>query len=285
MAQQPTLSVVMIARDEGWRIRAALESVRDLADEILLGDNGSEDDTRAIDAKLGVRVLDVPFDGYGTTKQRVVDAATGDWILALDADEVIPPELAAEIRAAIAEPGAPAAFHLPRQAWFLGRRIRHGGWGRDEVLRLFRRGRGRYDDALVHEQIHVEGPTGRLTHFLQHHTDPSLPRYLAKIDRYSSLAARRLAADPSRHTGAGVGLVRGCTRLWGQLLLKGGWRDGLPGTILAVSSAYAVFLRYTKAELIRRGQTDRCCAERLRAVPGDAVGPDGNGNGRKTDGR
>ncbi|MCP4549852.1 MAG: glycosyltransferase family 2 protein [bacterium] len=262
MAQERiTLSVVMIVKDDGRRLRDSLASVfvegEDFADEVIVADTGSRDDTPDIAREMGARVIDLPFTGFGETKQRALDHATGDWVFALDSDEVISPALRTEIRRTITDTDK-AGFIIPRISWFLGKRIRHGGWGQDEILRLFRREQGRYNDAPVHEKVIITGPAGRLDGHLEHNTDPYFPQYLAKIDRYSTLAARQIAADPKKRTGTWPALAHASSKFWRMLILKGGWRDGIHGLLLAVSSGYTGFMRYTKAELIRRGEADYC---------------------------
>ena len=262
MSERVTLSVVMIAKDEEERIGASLASVlcrledgSDFADEVLVVDTGSSDDTMDVARELGARVSELPFEGFGPTKQKALEMAGGDWILALAAAEIVPAPLREEIRRAI-ESAERNGYHVPRIAWFLGSEIRHGGWGRDSVLRLARRGHCRYDGALVHEKIEVDGPVGRLEAAIEHHGDPSFSRVLSKIDHYSTAAARKLADDPGRRTGAAAAFGHAWAKFWGMILIKQGWRDGIHGWLLAATSAYSSFLRYSKAELIRRGEDD-----------------------------
>lgn len=264
--KKPTLSVVMIARDEGWRIAQSLRSAS-FADEVIVADTGSTDDTVKVAKAEGARVVSIPFGGFGPTKQAAINRAEGEWVLSLDADEVVSEALRREIERVIAAPGQYQGFVLPRQAWFLGRAMQHGGWGRDEVLRLFRRERGRLTPVPVHERIEVDGPVGRLRHALEHHTDPFFTRYLAKIDRYSTLGAERLAADPRRRTGVLPALGHSASKFLSKLVIQQGWRDGAHGFLLAVSSAYASFLRYLKADFIRRGRGEVFTARELHSVP------------------
>ncbi len=281
--ERPALSVVIIARNEARRIGSCLDSVR-FADERIVADTGSEDDTALVAEAHGARVISIPFTGFGPTKQQAIEKARGDWVLSLDADEQVSAALGDEILEAIRAGGASDGYILRRRAWFLGRRINHGGWGSDQVLRLFRRGRGRFSEDLVHERIAVAGPVGRLRHHLEHHSEATFAGYLAKIERYSTLAAEAIAADPEERAGVGPGLAHATARLIKMCVFRGGWRDGLHGALLAVSSAYSVFLRYVKADLIRKGRGDAVTVWELRAAERRASGstgkdPDGTAPG------
>lgn len=253
--ETPNLSVVIMARNEAARIAECLASVA-FADERIVVDTGSSDATVEIARAQGVRVEQLTFEGFGATKQKALALARGDWILSLDADERVTPELATEMQAAIGAGETADGYYLRRHAWFLGKRIYHGGWGRDRVLRLYRRGRGHCSRDPVHERIEVSGRVGSLRHILDHHSDPTLRVHLAKIDRYSTLAAVRIAADRSKHTGVGPALVHGCARFFKVYVFKAGWRDGILGALLAASGAYSAFLRYAKADLIRKGKAE-----------------------------
>lgn len=248
----PNLSVIIMARNEAARIADCLASVP-FANEVIVADTGSTDATAEVARSHGARVEQVSFEGFGPTKQKALDLATGAWILSLDADERVTSELAKEIQAAIVAPDAADGYFLPRRAWFLGRRIHHGGWGCDRVLRLFRRGHGRCSRDPVHERIEITGRVARFQHALDHHSDPTLRVHLAKIDRYSTLAAARIAADKTIRTGVGAALAHGGARFFKVYVYKSGWRDGIHGALLAASGAYSAFLRYAKADLIRRG--------------------------------
>lgn len=260
---RPRLSVVMIARNEAWRIRASLESAA-FADELLVADTASTDGTAQVAKSCGARVIDLPFEGYGATKQMALEAATGEWALVLDADEVITPELKASIQEVVVQDGPFDGYLVQRRAWFLGKPMAHGGWGRDRVLRLVRRARARFTESKVHERLEVTGRTGSLAGLLDHHTDPSFPRYLAKIDRYSSLAAQELA-ESGKSVNLGTALLHGTARFFKQYLMKRGYRDGVHGALLALTSGYSVALRHLKARLLRMGNGEAILSDTLHA--------------------
>jgi len=153
-----SLSVIIIAKDAEPMIRRCLESVA-WADEIVVVENGSADRTADIARKLGARVHQTAdWPGYGPQKNRALDLATGDWLLSLDADEWVTPGLRDEIQGAIAGADGTVAFRIPRKSSFCGRYMRHSGWWPDYVVRVFKRGNGRFSADAVHERVIIEGP-------------------------------------------------------------------------------------------------------------------------------
>lgn len=252
---RPHLSVAIIARDEEQRLGACLRSAA-FADEIIVADTGSQDGTARLAREHGARVVQVPFHGFGDAKNRATEEASGEWVLSLDADERITDALRLELLAALENPGKTVAFSIPRISLFLEKPMRHGGWGRDRVLRLFRRGKARFSDDQVHERLLVDGPTAPLKSPMLHDTTPTLGHYLTKMDRYSTLAARRIAKDPQRRVGVLPGLLHGLGNGLRKYFLLQGFRDGWRGCVLAAGTTYEKFLRYVKADLIRRGREE-----------------------------
>ncbi|MDP8205354.1 MAG: glycosyltransferase family 2 protein [Candidatus Electryonea clarkiae] len=250
----PGLSVVIITLNEALRIGDCLSSVS-FADEIIVADSGSTDDTCKISQELGARVEKIAFTGFGTTKQSAIEFARHEWILSLDADEIVGNTLQEEIKKVLKEPPQANGYIIQRDAWFLGKRIRYGGWDNTRILRLFRNGKGRFTDDQVHERIIVEGHLGSLNGILEHHTVTTFPHYLAKLDRYSTLGAQKIVSRSDNNIGIGSAFYHAIAKFLSMYVLKAGWRDGLPGALLAVSSAYSTFLRYTKAAMMLRGVT------------------------------
>jgi len=248
-----TLSIVMIARNEAERIRESLRSAL-FADELIVVDTGSTDETASIAREEGAHVTTIPFAGFGRTKQKAIELATRDWVLSLDADEHITKGLRKQIQKVIQSPGAYSGFRVHRRGWFLGQPMKHGGWGHDEVIRLFKRGRGRFTPDNVHERITVDGMVGTLEGVLEHHTDISFPHFLAKLDKYTTLAAEELASRPHRVVGLLPAMIHSFGTLVKQLILQRGFLDGSRGILLAFSAAYSTLLRYSKAGMIRRGE-------------------------------
>ena len=248
----PRLSVAIIARNEADRLPGCLASVRGLADEIVVLDTGSTDDTAAVAEAAGASVARHDFLGFGPTKQMAVELTHGDWILSIDADERLSPALAAAVRKVLDDPSAADGYQLNRRMILLGRMLRFGGLRGEWVVKLFRRGRGRFTAEAVHEHVEVSGRTARLAGALEHHTVRSLGEYVGKVEWYAALRAEELAArgvrwhfwDPLR-LPLNVGLIGG---------LRLGVLDGVPGILYAWITAYSSWL---KRDLLRRGPEAR----------------------------
>jgi len=239
------LSVVTITLNEEHNIVECLKSVS-WADELIVVDSGSSDRTVDLARQAGARVLQLPWRGYGATKNDALRYAAGDWILWLDADERVPPELAAEIRdivgrSDVSSPG----FTVARRAFFLGKWIRHCGWYPSRVTRLFRRSKGRFSENRVHEQLILEGDTGQLRNDLLHFTDPHLYHYFEKFNRYTSLAAEDLHAAGARFSLYDV-LVRPPFVFLKMFVVRRGFLDGMHGFVLSLASMAYVFVKYAK---------------------------------------
>jgi glycosyltransferase involved in cell wall biosynthesis len=243
------LSVVIITRDEEAALGAALDSVS-WADEIVVVDSGSTDRTVEIARARGAKVL-VTHDwpGFGMQKNRALDQATRDWVLSIDADERVTPELRDEIRAAIERTGVHDAYEVSRMSSYCGRFMRHGGWWPDRVTRLFRRGKARFTDDLVHERVVVEGSTGRLAAHLEHEAFEDLEEVLRKIDRYSTAGARMHHARGERGSLTRAVLHAGWA-FFRTYVLRAGFLDGRHGFMLAVSNAEGTYYRYAKLMML-----------------------------------
>lgn len=189
-----TLSVVLATRNEAANIGRCLEAVKHIADEIIVCDESSGDDTVAIAKKYGAKIIHTQHQqNFHLTKNKAIDAAKMDWILQLDADEVVSPELAKEIISKIQDQKSNLnGYWLNRRNWFLYRFLTKGGQYPDPTLRLYRHGFGRLPAKDVHEQAEVKGPTGHLTNDLLHYRDTSFEKYLDGFNRYSSFIATQL---------------------------------------------------------------------------------------------
>jgi len=247
----PRLSVIVITRNEESHIGDCLDSVA-FADEIVVLDSGSTDRTRDIARARGARVeVSVDWPGFGPQKNRALDLATGDWVLSIDADERVPPELAQAIQRAIAAPEADA-YRIARLSNFCGRWIRHSGWWPDYVLRLFRRGAGRFSDAAVHERVETAGRVGTLPGHFLHYPYASLEAFIDKINRYSTEAARAAHAR-GRRTGILGPFGHGAWTFVRHYVLRRGFLDGWQGLLLAGMAATGSFYRYAKLYRLGRG--------------------------------
>jgi glycosyltransferase involved in cell wall biosynthesis len=250
----PRLSVALITLNEERNLAACLRSVS-FADEIVVVDNASTDRTREIAREFGARVLEVPdWPGFGPQKNRALEACTGDWILALDADERVEEALRAEIERALAH-AAFDVYAMPRRSTYCGRYIRHGGWWPDYITRLFRRGSARYSDARVHERLITDRPVGRLRAPLTHYSFRSMDQVVAKMNHYSSEGARMLA-DRGRAPGLASAIGHGVAAFFRTYVVRLGFLDGRYGFLLAVSNAEGSYYRYVKAMLAAETRRD-----------------------------
>ncbi|MHB0947715.1 MAG: glycosyltransferase family 2 protein [Gemmatimonadaceae bacterium] len=240
----PTLSAVLIVQDEEHYLPDCLASLAGVAQEVVVLDGGSRDATVAIAQRAGARVHHRPFDHFGAQKQAALELATGEWVLAIDADERIPPALAREITRVVADPGAHAGYAIRRQMIYLGTPLKHGGAENDWVLRLARRSRARFTDAAVHERLVVEGSEGRLRETMDHLKYRTLAEHVATIDHYTTLAAGELRARGGRF--ASWHLLRIPAEIWARLVLRAGLLDGRAGIIHAAMAGFYTFLKYAK---------------------------------------
>ena len=262
----PTLSVIVITKNEAARIDACLASVA-FAGEWIVVDSRSSDDTVARARRHGARVtISDDWPGFGAQKQRALDLATGDWVLAIDADERVSPELAARIEAVVRDDrggGDLVAYELSRLSQMSGRWIRHGDWYPDRVVRLFRRGRARFSPDLVHERVVVDGPVGRLEGDLLHYTMPTYEDAIAKMNRYSSGRATDKVAAGDRG-GLVMALGHAAWAFLRSYIVRRGFLDGAAGFIVASYIAEGTWWRYLKMAELARGLP--------ASGPGDAAG-------------
>lgn len=245
-----SLSVIIITLNEAHAIRACLESVA-WADEIIVVDSGSTDDTLAICREFTPHVYHHEWPGFGPQKNHALGHASREWVLSLDADERISPELRQEIQNAMVAPGNYSAFRMPRLSSFCGRFMRHSGWWPDYVTRLFKRGSARFSDDLVHERLIVDGATGTLKSPLLHDTYRDLEEVLDKVNSYSTAGARMLD-QKQRKSGLSTAILHGLWAFVRTYFLRRGFLDGREGFMLAVSNAEGTYYRYIKLMLLNR---------------------------------
>ena len=245
-----SLSVTVITKNEAHHIEACLCSVA-FADEIIVLDSGSTDDTVRLAVSMGAKVSErFDWEGFGIQKNRALALATSDWVLSIDADERVSSDLQAEIRAVLQAP-AFSAYSIPRLSSYCGQYMRYSGWYPDRTTRLFRRQAARFSDDSVHEKILVPGQIGQLNHQLTHESYLNLEAVLDKINLYSTAGAQNLLykkKSASLRTAIGHGI-------WAFLrtyFLRLGFLDGRLGFILAVSNAEGTYYRYLKLWLLHR---------------------------------
>ena len=240
----PPLSVTIITKNEASNIAAALQSVA-WADEMIVVDAESTDDTVAIARGYATRVLVRPWNGYGDQKNFAADLAQHDWILSIDADERVTPELAAEIGRTLSSHSPTHGFQVPRVTFHLGRWIRSTDWYPDYQLRLYDRRHARWNNRQVHESVTVDGQVGRLHGELQHFAYRDLSHHLKTIDRYTSLAARQMH-EQGRRAGMIDLLFHPPFAFLRNYVLRRGIRDGLAGLIISLLNSYYVMLKFAK---------------------------------------
>lgn len=246
------LSVIIITQDEAHNIGPCLESVR-FADEVVVLDGGSSDRTREIASEMGAKLhVASDWQGFGVQKNRVLALATQEWVLSLDADERVSPELVASITAVIGGNAARDAYEMSRLTWYCGRFLRHSGTAPDYVLRLFRRGTARFSDHLVHERLLPDGPVGRLEGKLLHYSFMNFSQVLQKVEAYSTASAKQSLAA-GKTASVGKALRHALWAFFRTYILRAGFLDGGHGLANAISISEGTYYRYLKIWLGRQG--------------------------------
>jgi glycosyltransferase involved in cell wall biosynthesis len=246
-----TLTAIVITKNEEAVIGRCLGSVA-WADERIVLDSGSSDRTLSIAREHGAKThVTTDWPGPATQRNRAIDLAAGEWILALDADEWVSPELRAEIERTIASPTPHAAFRMPRLSSYCGRPMRHSGWWPDHVSRLLRRGHARFGGGIVHDHLLPQGSVGTLRAPLMHEAFVDLEEVLEKMNSYSSWGAQTLA-EGGRRAGLGTALGHGAWAFLRTYVLRAGFLDGREGFMLAISNAEGTYYRYLKLMLLQR---------------------------------
>jgi glycosyltransferase involved in cell wall biosynthesis len=248
------LSVCIITRDEAENLPRCLDAVA-FADEILVVDSESTDSTREIATARGCRVVVQPFLGHVKQKQFAIERATHDWVLCVDADEVVDDALRAAIESVLAARDPAAGYEVNRHTFHLGAFIDHGGWFPEWRLRLFDRRRGAWRGVDPHDRVEVAGAVSRLDGELRHYAYRDLAHHVRKIDSYTTIIAREKDEAGVRARVSDL-LFRPPARFLRMYLLRGGFRDGVRGLIVAGMGACYVFLKYAKLwerKNVRRG--------------------------------
>ena len=242
----PTLSVILITRNEEANLADCLASLEGIAQQIVVVDTNSSDRTLDIAKSYGA-VIAQPQDwpGFGPQKNRALDLATGEWVLSLDADERLTPALKSEIVTAIHDSAHVDCFAIPRLSWYCGRFIRHSGWNPDYVDRLFKRGSARFSDDLVHERLLPSGQVAKLENPMLHYSFMNYSQVLQKIDRYSTASAEQAFAKGKTSTPLKA-VLHGAWSFFRTYFLQAGFLDGPQGFTLAMSNAQGTYYRYVK---------------------------------------
>ncbi len=247
------LSVIVIAKNEAANIGPCIASVA-WADEVIVVDSGSTDDTVSIARAAGAKAYEhVDWPGFGKQKNRALAYANHEWVFSIDADERVTPELRSEIEQAMRSVNADGYF-CPRLSQFCGKYIHHSGWYPDYVLRLFRRGKGRFSESLVHESVLLTGKTARLKHPLLHFSYLSQADVERKVEHYSTAAAQQMH-ESGRQSSHMAAVLSGSWAFIRTYVFRLGVLDGAAGWQIACMNARTTYFKYIK--LIALNQSRR----------------------------
>jgi glycosyltransferase involved in cell wall biosynthesis len=239
-----SLSAYIIVKNEARDLPGCLESLKGVADQVIVVDDNSSDNTVILAKEWGAKIYSRQLDGYGTQKQFALNQCTGEWVLSIDADERLTPDLSKEIKDIIGRAEGPDGYYVSRKMYFLGHRLRFGGVGKDWVLRFFKRAKGRYLPKEIHEQVTIDGSVARLKGSMDHFSYATLEEYLEKLPAYT-----KMAAEVRWKAGKRFSIFthfRPVWELFNRVLVKGAWLDGQAGLIYAALSAHAAWLRGVK---------------------------------------
>jgi len=238
------ISALVLARDEAARLSRLLPALGRCRERVVVVDAASTDDTRDVAERLGARTWVRPLAGFGEQRQFALERCTEPWVLWIDADERLDEAALHAIERAVRS-GEPDGWRLLRRTWFMGRRIEHCGWRGERVLRLFRRERARFDDAEVHERVHVTGTIGDLDGVLEHRSYESWAECRDKLVRYAAAGAAR-ARRAGRRAGPLDLVLRPPLRFLRMYVLQAGFLDGARGVAVCALAAAQVLLKYAE---------------------------------------
>lgn len=243
--KQSALSVIIITLNEAENLKGCLDSLTDIASEVIIVDSGSNDGTVEIARSAGATVIQTSvWPGFGPQKNVALNAATCDWVLSLDADERLTDSLRDQIRTAMMS-GEFDSYEMPRLSYFCGKPIRHGGWYPDHILRLFRRGSARFSDDLVHEHVMAEGKSGRLDSPLHHYSYRRMVDVERKIKSYSEAGAKQLFSR-GKTSNPVQAAIHGVWAFVRTYIFRLGFLDGMAGYRIARMNQRSSYLKYVK---------------------------------------
>jgi len=247
------ISAVVITHNEEAKIEAALLSLAGIAAEIIVVDSHSTDRTVKLARKHTDRIFERNWTNFSDQKNYGDGLAVHPWILSLDADERLSPELRAEIGARLDDEPDCGAFSMPRKVYYLGRWIKHSGWYPDRKVRLFRKDRARWEGAYIHESLVVVGEVRKLKGDIHHYTYKNIADHLGRMNRFSDLGAQKLYAEKKKCRWYHL-LLQPFGRFVKSYVLKRGFLDGFAGMVVSVLNGYGIFIRYAKLrEIWKKG--------------------------------
>lgn len=249
------LSVILITLNEEKNIARALRSVS-FADEVVVVDSFSQDRTREIAEEMGAKVIQEKFLGYGQQKNLALKYCSGDWVLWIDADEEISPELAQNIKNAIIQSNLFDSYRLNRRTEFVGKWIYHGGWYPDFIIRLFKRKKAKFSEPEVHEEVLPENPqsVGKLEGHINHYSFPTLQSQVLTNVKYAKLGANQLALKSHGKPGLLKLFFKPLGKFLECYILKKGFMDGSRGFIIAINAAHSIFMKYATCYLEEKNE-------------------------------
>ncbi len=246
----PKITALAITFNEEENVKRYVESLA-FADEIIFVDSQSTDKTTQLAEEMGVKVIQRKFDNFSNQRNFAIEQASNDWIMFFDLDEIISPELESEIKTTLSNPTDSVAFYVRRNFYFMGKRIRFGGWQNDKAIRLFDRKYAKYNGNLVHELVKSDGKTAVLKNRLEHYSYKNFDNYNDKLNLYSKLQAEKLYRTQKRPNLYHF-FVRPMYRFLWQYLFRLGICDGKEGFILAYVHSFSVFKRYLQLWMMYR---------------------------------
>lgn len=236
------ISAVIITKNEEKNIERCLNSLQ-WTDEIIIVDSGSVDKTIEICQRYECKIITTEWLGFGKTKRLAVDSAKYDWILSIDADEEISPGLKNRIKEIFLRGPKCNGYKIKRISYYLDKRIKHSGWGKEYKLRLFNRKYGNFNERTVHESVTIKGETGTIQEPIYHYPYPTVKVHLEKMNLYAQIFAEENSKKGKRSSITGA-VFHSVSKFIKMYLLQFGFLDGKVGLLLALNSAYGVFLKY-----------------------------------------
>jgi glycosyltransferase involved in cell wall biosynthesis len=250
-----SLSLIIITKNEAHNIAKCINSTQGIAEEVIVFDSGSTDGTQEICRQLGARVYETDWPGFGPQKNRALQEAAGEWILSLDADEQLSPELKEEIITILnGEHNNAVSYSIPRKSSYCGQFMKHSGWWPDQVVRLFKKSAGKFTDDIVHERVIFSGKLAELKGCIIHNSIVSIEQSIEKMNSYSTSGSMRLTELGVR-TSITRAIFKGLWAFFRTYILRLGILDGRMGFILAVANAEGVYYRHVKTWVRQRDQS------------------------------
>ncbi|MCX6141024.1 MAG: glycosyltransferase family 2 protein [Candidatus Kapabacteria bacterium] len=249
-SSRPHISAVLICHNEVSSIPGCIQALRGCCDEIVVVDSGSTDGTLELLREMGIRTVHRDFDGYGKQKRYACSLARNQWILSIDADEILSEQLSKELQS-FKDDGQSVAYRLPRRFRFLGKTFLHGHGSLDHPIRLFRKDVCEFDEALVHESVIVNGAVGKMRYEIVHESYINLGQYLTKFDRYTTLGAERLIFE-NRNRSVVLSGISIPIYFIKQYLIWGHYRNGVHGFVWSILSSLHPFVKVAKAWAMRK---------------------------------